>query len=205
MDKELLELFKQVSIISENELKRLDNIVIDIIKNNIKNERVISEVFDSILSLEFIDEENKGKTFHKLSNYCKTFDSSLADDYDKIFEEFMNEDKLSLRGIMDIEKYGKIVCSALIYNNCIYMSYKGHYDIFTMEEIGVLRTAPQGFVTENGYFVDRDLGLLIAKYYNQIEYKYNPQDKLLSEDLNKENLKVLKRINKYSYRENNIN
>lgn len=205
MDKELLELFKQVSIISENELKRLDNIVLDIIKNNIKNERVISEVFDSILSLEFIDEENKGKTFHKLSNYCKTFDSSLADDYDKIFEEFMNEDKLSLRGIMDIEKYGKIVCSALIYNNCIYMSYKGHYDIFTMEEIGVLRTAPQGFVTENGYFVDRDLGLLIAKYYNQIEYKYNPEDKLLSEDLNKENLKVLKRINKYSYRENNIN
>lgn len=205
MDKELLELFKQVSIISENELKRLDNIVLDIIKNNIKNERVISEVFDSILSLEFIDEENKGKTFHKLSNYCKTFDSSLADDYDKIFEEFMNEDKLSLWGIMDIEKYGKIVCSALIYNNCIYMSYKGHYDIFTMEEIGVLRTAPQGFVTENGYFVDRDLGLLIAKYYNQIEYKYNPQDKLLSEDLNKENLKVLKRINKYSYRENNIN
>lgn len=205
MDKELLELFKQVSILSKNELKRLDNIVLDIIKNNIKNERVISEVFDSILSLEFIDEENKGKTFHKLSNYCKTFDSSLADDYDKIFEEFMNEDKLSLWGIMDIEKYGKIVCSALIYNNCIYMSYKGHYDIFTMEEIGVLRTAPQGFVTENGYFVDRDLGLLIAKYYNQIEYKYNPQDKLLSEDLNKENLKVLKRINKYSYRENNIN
>lgn len=96
MDKKLLELFKQVSIISENELKRLDNIVLDIIKNNIKNERVISEVFDSILSLEFIDEENKGKTFHKLSNYCKTFDSSLADDYDKIFEEFMNEDKLSL-------------------------------------------------------------------------------------------------------------
>ena len=106
---------------------------------------------------------------------------------------------------MGIEKYGKIVCAALIYNNCIYMLYKGHYDIFTMEEIGVLRTAPQGFVTENGYFVDRDLGLLIAKYYNQIEYKYNPQDKLLSEDLNKENLKVLKRINKYSYRENNIN
>ena len=96
MDKELLELFKQVSIISENELKRLDNIVLDIIKNNIKNERVISEVFDSILSLEFVNEKNKSKIFYKLSSYCRTFDSSLADDYDKIFEEFMNEDKLSL-------------------------------------------------------------------------------------------------------------
>ena len=96
MAKELLELFKQVSIISENELKRLDNIVLDIIKNNIKNERVISEVFDSILSLEFVNEKNKSKIFYKLSSYCRTFDSSLADDYDKIFEEFMNEDKLSL-------------------------------------------------------------------------------------------------------------
>ena len=199
--KELLELFKQASINSERELKRLSNIVDDVIRNNIRNEKIISEIFDSILSLEFVDEKNKSKIFYKLSSYCRTFDSSLADDYDKIFEEFMDEDELSLWGIMNIEKYGKIVCAALIYNNCIYMSYKGHYDIFTMEEIGVLRTAPQGFVTENGYFVDRDLGLLIAKHYNQIEYKYNPQDKLLSEDLNKENLKVLKRINKYSYKE----
>lgn len=96
MDKELLELFKQVSINSKRELKRLSNIVDDVIRNNIRNERVISEVFDSILSLEFIDEENKSEIFHKLSSYCRTFDSSLADDYDKIFEEFMNKDELSL-------------------------------------------------------------------------------------------------------------
>lgn len=94
--KELLELFKQVSINSERELKRLSNVVDDVIRNNIRNERIISEIFDSILSLEFVDEENKSKTFHKLSNYCRTFDSSLADDYDKIFEEFMNKDELSL-------------------------------------------------------------------------------------------------------------
>ena len=94
--KELSELFKQASINSERELKRLSNIVDDVIRNNIRNEKIISEIFDSILSLEFIDEENKSKTFYKLSNYCKTFDSSLADDYDKIFEEFMDEDELSL-------------------------------------------------------------------------------------------------------------
>ncbi len=96
MDKELLELFKQVSINSKRELKRLSNIVDDVIRNNIRNERIISEIFDSILSLEFVDEANKSKIFYKLSSYCRTFDSSLADDYDKIFEEFMNEDKLSL-------------------------------------------------------------------------------------------------------------
>ena len=62
------------------------------------------------------------------------------------------------------EEYGRIVSAALLHNNCIYMSRKGHYDIFTMEPIGVLRNASQGFVTEYGYFVDRKTGLLIAKY-----------------------------------------
>lgn len=94
--KELSELFKQASINSERELKRLYNIVDDVIRNNIRNEKIISEIFDSILSLEFVDEKNKSKIFYKLSSYCRTFDSSLADDYDKIFEEFMDEDELSL-------------------------------------------------------------------------------------------------------------
>lgn len=94
--KELSELFKQASINSERELKRLYNIVDDVIRNNIRNEKIISEIFDSILSLEFVDEKNRSKIFYKLSSYCRTFDSSLADDYDKIFEEFMDEDELSL-------------------------------------------------------------------------------------------------------------
>ena len=99
------------------------------------------------------------------------------------------------------EEYGRIVSAALLHDNCIYMSRKGHYDIFTMEPIGVLRNASQGFVTEYGYFVDRKTGLLIAKYYNQIESKYPPLDSLNSEDLKKENIPVLRRINKYTYKE----
>ena len=101
-----------------------------------------------------------------------------------------------------MEKYGKIVYPAILYNNCIYMSYKGHYDILTMEDIGVLKKGQQGFVTENGYFVDRELGLSIAKYYEQIECKYNPKNELLSEDLKKEDLKLLRKIDKYSYKFN---
>ena len=96
IDKKLLELFKQLSIDSERELKRLSNLVDDIIKNNIMSESIISNVFDSILSLLFVDNNNKISLFHKLSSYCRTFDSSLSDDYDKILEEFMNEDELSL-------------------------------------------------------------------------------------------------------------
>ena len=104
---------------------------------------------------------------------------------------------------IDYEKYGRVICAALLYNDCIYMSKKGHYAIFPMEPIGVLRNAIQGFVTENGYFVNRELGLSIAEYFNQINIKHPPIDKLLSEDLKKENLKILKRIKSYSYKEDN--
>ena len=104
---------------------------------------------------------------------------------------------------IDFEEYGKIICAALLHNNCIYMSKKGHYAIFPMEPIGVLRHAQQGFVTENGYFVDREIGLLIAEHFNQIDIKYPPIDKLVSEDLKKEDLKILKRVKEYSYKENN--
>lgn len=96
IDKKLLELFKQLSIDSERELKRLSYLVDDIIKNNIRSESIISNVFDSILSLLFVDNNNKIGLFHKLSSYCRAFNTSLADDYDKILEEFMNEDELSL-------------------------------------------------------------------------------------------------------------
>lgn len=104
---------------------------------------------------------------------------------------------------IDYEKYGRVICAALLHNNCIYMSKKGHYAIFPMESIGVLRNAIQGFATENGYFVDRELGLSIAEYFNQINIKHPPIDKLMSEDLKKEDLKILKRVKSYSYKEDN--
>ena len=104
---------------------------------------------------------------------------------------------------IDYEKYGRIVCAALLHDNCIYMSKKGHYAIFPMEPIGVLRNAIQGFVTENGYFVDRKVGLSIAEYFNQINIKHPPTDRLLSEDLKREKLKILKRVKSYSYKEDN--
>lgn len=106
---------------------------------------------------------------------------------------------------IDFEEYGRIICAALLHDECIYMSKKGHYAIFPMEPIGVLRNAIQGFVTENGYFVTRNLGLSIAIYFNQIDIKHPPIDILLSEDLKKEKLKILKRIKKYSYKESNVN
>ena len=99
------------------------------------------------------------------------------------------------------ELYGRIVCAALLHNNCIYMGKEGHHVIFPMEPLGVLRCAVQGFVTEYGDFVDRETGLYIARYFDQINIKYYPKDRLVSEDLKKENLKVLKYNKKYIYKE----
>ena len=99
-----------------------------------------------------------------------------------------------------MDEYGKIICAALLYDNCIYMSELGHYAIFPMEPIGVLRNAQQGFVTENGYFVDRIVGLRIAEYYGQIEKKYPPKDQLVSEDLKKEKYKILQYQDSYIYK-----
>ena len=84
----------------------------------------------------------------------------------------------------------------------VYIGREVHYVIFPMEPLGVLRCAKQGFVTEYGFFVDRDTGLYIARYFNQINVKYNPMNQLVSEDLKKENIKVLKYIKEYSYKEN---
>lgn len=103
---------------------------------------------------------------------------------------------------IDPEAYGKIVCAALLHNNCIYIGREGHHVIFAMEPMGVLRCAEQGFVTEYGFFVDRELGLYIASYFDQINVKHNPKAELLSEDLKKENIRLLKYNEKYSYKEN---
>ena len=64
-----------------------------------------------------------------------------------------------------------------------------HHAIFLMEPIGVLKKAKQGFVNENGYFVDRKAAL--------------PKDVLMSEDLKREDKKVLKYINEYTYKKDN--
>lgn len=103
--------------------------------------------------------------------------------------------------LIDPKMYGRIVCAALFHDKCIYMGREGHHVIFPMEPKGVLRCAKQGFVTEYGYFVDRETALYIATYYDQINKKYSPIDRLLSEDLKKENVNVLKYIKGYSYKE----
>ena len=56
-------------------------------------------------------------------------------------------------------------------------------EAFKQRPKGELRDAVQGFVTEDNFFVDRKEALVIAEYFNQIKFKHEPKDELLSEDL----------------------
>lgn len=91
MEKELKEMFKLVFELSEKEIDQVSIFVDNIINNQIKNEKTISEVFDLILSIVFIEENKKRIIFYKLLNYCQTFNKQLAADYNKIFEDSLSD------------------------------------------------------------------------------------------------------------------
>lgn len=79
--------------------------------------------------------------------------------------------------------YKPIKCAALRKNDHIYIG-KRHCDCFIQEPKGYLVNAEQGFVTEDGVFVDRRLAFIIADHYGQIREKRITSDfELYSEDL----------------------
>lgn len=78
--------------------------------------------------------------------------------------------------------WGPIKCAALRKDNIVYTG-KTHGECLLQKDKGVLRNAEQGFVTENKRFVNREMALILAEWYNQIDEKHPPMDQLLSEDL----------------------
>ena len=191
----IIKMASELIKISEEELKRLKESVENIINYKIEDEKIISLTFDNLLNLIFAPPEILKNTYYKLLDYTEKFNKELRDDYEKLFIEQFEKDNY-----FNPEEYGKIVCAALFYNDCIYMAHEGHHAIFPMEPMGVLRNAEQGFVTEYGFFVNRKDGLSIAKYYNQIEHKHNPLDELNSEDLKRENITITEKQKKYTYK-----
>ena len=91
-EKELNDTFKALIVLSDNEIEEIKDIIDEIIEYKIQDEEVISHLFDRVLSIVFIEDDKKREIFHKLSSYTREFNKELADDYDEILEEDLNEE-----------------------------------------------------------------------------------------------------------------
>ena len=82
--------------LNEKELKRLSKLVNEVINNRIKDEELLSNLFDYLLSLLFIDESKLRVVYYKLVNYVNTFNTDLAEIYDEFYkQDFMEEKSLN--------------------------------------------------------------------------------------------------------------
>ena len=82
--------------LNEQELKRLSKLVNEVINNRIKDEELLSNLFDYLLSLLFIDESKLRVVYYKLVNYVSTFNTNLAEIYDEFYkQDFMEEKSLN--------------------------------------------------------------------------------------------------------------
>lgn len=91
-EKELNDAFKALIELSDKEIEEVKNIIDEIIEYKIQDEETISHLFDRILSILFIEDNEKREIFYKLSNYTRKFNKDLANDYDEILEEDLNEE-----------------------------------------------------------------------------------------------------------------
>ena len=90
---EVTKLIQIISDMSEQELTTANEIVDEIIKYKYKDEDSISQVFDRMLSIEFIDMDELKKPYYKLLKYVRKIDKDLADDYEKFFIEKFTDDE----------------------------------------------------------------------------------------------------------------
>lgn len=100
---DIKELFEKVYDLSLVQIKMINDEINNIIKNHIKDVNQISKVFDSILSLVFVDDIIREESYNKLLNYCFSVDENLAEDYQKIYYELYHKSKFKIKKIKKIE------------------------------------------------------------------------------------------------------
>jgi len=75
-------------------LKELSNSIDLIIQCKIVDDNIIVKMFDSLLSLVFVDEVELHNVYYKLLDYTNSFNSELCKDYESIFlEQFYETNK----------------------------------------------------------------------------------------------------------------
>ena len=64
-----------------------------IINNNIKDEKKIEKTFDMLVDLLYWFGEEIENLYFKLVNYSKKINMDIANDYEKIYTEIINEEE----------------------------------------------------------------------------------------------------------------
>jgi len=97
------------SIISLNEKEyiKLSKNIEYIILSQIIDEKILSDTFDSLLSLVFIDDKRVESLFYKLIEYTSNFNRELSDDYESIFLEQFKDNELDYLMIKKLENNKK--------------------------------------------------------------------------------------------------
>ena len=94
LDDGLKSLIESTIAISESQLKEMNRIINNIIRNHIQEERQISYILDVLLGFLFVEEKKLRKVYFKLIDYTRTFNKELADDYTDIYKEMVLEEEI---------------------------------------------------------------------------------------------------------------
>ena len=90
----IFNLIKDIQSVNEEQLKNINIRINNIIKFKCIDENIISQTFDMLLSLVFVNEFDISCSYYKLICYTKLFNEELSDDYEKIFiNQFDIDDK----------------------------------------------------------------------------------------------------------------
>ena len=85
-------LFKELNKLNKREIANISDLVDEIIRYKYNDTNKIGLVFDRMLSIEFIEEDDIKEPYYKLINYAKKIDPELSKDYEKFFIEKFSED-----------------------------------------------------------------------------------------------------------------
>lgn len=101
---ELREINEVLKIMNKRELEVISNLVDEVIKYKITDENTIGLVFDRMLDLEFIEEENIKNLYFKLLDYSEKINKDLSYDYKKFYNEKFSNNIIDI-GLEEYKTY----------------------------------------------------------------------------------------------------
>lgn len=101
---ELKEINEVLKIMNKREIEVISKLVDEVIKYKITDENTIGLVFDRMLDLEFIEEEDIKNLYFKLLDYSEKINKDLSYDYKKFYNEKFRDNIIDI-GLEEYKTY----------------------------------------------------------------------------------------------------